>query len=84
MTTLRDEYKAAMKFMECYKKVTPTAIENMEHLIKYFPENEKQKFRGEWHNLMSLQEITNFYEKRVQRNYGRLTPNQIVGGKHGD
>ena len=84
MTKLRDEYKAAMRFMECYKKATPTAIENMEHLIKYFPENEKQKFRAEWHSLMSALAVTNFYEKRVQRNYGRLTPNQIVGGKHGE
>lgn len=84
MTKLRDEYKAAMKFMEYYKKATPKAIETMEHLIKYFPENEKQKFRGEWHSLISLQEITNLYAKRVQRNYGRLTPNQIVGGNHDD
>tara|TARA_B100000530_G_scaffold306317_1_gene230275 strand:- start:715 stop:969 length:255 start_codon:yes stop_codon:yes gene_type:complete len=84
MTTLRDEYKAAMQYMDKFKKVTPKAIEDMEHLIKYFPENEKQKFRGEWHSLMSLLAVTDFYDKRVQRNYGRLTPNQIVGGKHDD
>ena len=49
--------------MECYKKATPKAVETMEHLIKYFPEHDKQKFRGEWHSFMTLKTITNFYDK---------------------
>tara|TARA_B100000214_G_scaffold256737_1_gene189195 strand:+ start:520 stop:750 length:231 start_codon:yes stop_codon:yes gene_type:complete len=63
MTKLIDNYKAAMKYMECYNKVTPKAVETMEHLIKYFPEHDKQKFRGEWHSFMTLKNITNFYDK---------------------
>ena len=63
MTKIIDEYKAAMRFMECYKKATPKAIENMEHLIKYFPEHDKQKFRGECHSFMTLKNIVNFYDK---------------------
>ena len=52
-----------MKYMECYKKATPKAVETMEHLIKYFPEHDKQKFRGEWHSFMTLKNIINFYDK---------------------
>ena len=63
MTKIIDEYKAAMNFMECYKKATPKAWEQLEHLIKYFPEHDKQKFRAEWINLMTLKNITSFYDK---------------------